>query len=261
MRAPVMVKKKDRMPNYYPVFEDLATPLGLVSRLDPNAKIVRLVGKTRSIRKIKDKSSEWKCTDGYGSMRRVLEKGFKAEYVLDCLSKKGGHIEQEYKAQDLAEEVLCSEIPELVIKHVDYLRPAAKSCEICDVNGIESLLMSHENRDPGPIETMNGKPITHAQYFLDLLKKNHCSGIYPEDDIRTHMKAVLHTVALKGYDGKALVPANDFIPVSHAHNTVESIITPWAKERWWTTIRRPANHCAPFWQSTLTGDFRGRAVA
>ena len=54
MRSPVMVKKKDFLPPYYPIFEDLATPLGLASNLDPNARVVRLVGITRSIKKLKD---------------------------------------------------------------------------------------------------------------------------------------------------------------------------------------------------------------
>ena|GEM_PF-5771314 len=261
MRAPVMIRKKDRMPEYYPVFEDLATPIGLASKLDPEAKIVRLVGKTKSIRKIRDHTSEWKNTDGYGSMRIVKQEGFNAEYVLNCLSKKGNHIEQEYKIKDLAEEVLSSEIPEMVIKHVDYLRSAAKSCEICDVNGIESLLISHENSDPGPIEPINGRPITHAHYFLEKMTENHQRGIYPDTSVQRYMRGVLHLVAMRGNDGTKLVPSNDFLPVPYGQQAVESIITPWTRERWWTAVRKPAMRCIPAWQATLTGDFRGRAVA
>jgi hypothetical protein len=261
MRSPVMVKKKDRMPEYYPVFEDLATPLGLASKLDPDARIVRLVGKTKSVRKIKDQTSEWKNTDGYGCMRITKQEGFNAEYVLNCIGKNGNHIEQEYKVKDLVDEVLNSEIPEMVIKHVDYLMPATKTCDICSINGIESLLISNENADPGPIEPITGQPISHAQYFLDLMRDKHQLGVYPESNIRRYMKAVLHTVAMRGYDGKNLVPSNEFLPVPYGQQAVESIITPWARERWWTTIRKPAIRCTPHWQSTLNNDFRGRAVA
>ena len=52
MRSPAMIRERDRLPNYYPVFEDLATPLGLASRLEPDAKVVRLVGMTKSLKKI-----------------------------------------------------------------------------------------------------------------------------------------------------------------------------------------------------------------
>jgi hypothetical protein len=261
MRSPTMVRKKERMPDYYPVFEDLATPLGLAGKLDPNAKVIRLVGKTKSVKKIKDQSFEKQLTDGYAHLRSSRYGGSEVEYVLDCLDKKGHHIEQEYKAGDLADEVLSSEIPEMVIKHVDYLLPATKSCDICSINGIDSILISNENADPGPIEPINGSPITHAQYFLDLMAENHRSGVYPESNIRRYMKAVLHTVALRGYDGKNLVSSSEFLPIPYGQQAVESIITPWARERWWTTIRKPAIRCTPHWQSTLNNDFRGRAVA
>ena len=261
MRAPAMVKKKDRMPDYYPVFEDLATPLGLASKLEPNAQVVRLVGKTKSIKKIKDQRIEKELMDGYGHLEVGRYGGTDAKFVLDCLDKKECHIEQEYKLGELAGKVLQSEIPELVIKRIDYLRPAAKSCEICDVNGIESLLISHENDDPGPIEPINGQPITHAHHFLDLMTQNHYRGIYPDASVQRYMKGVLHMVAMKGNDGSRLVPSTEFLPVPYGQQAVESIITPWARERWWTTIRKPAMRCIPAWQATLTGDFRGRAVA
>ena len=261
MRSPTMIKKNDRMPDYYPVYEDLATPLGLASKLDPNAKVIRMVGETKSIKKIKDQQIEKEITDGYGKLRVTRYGGNKAEYVLDCLDQKGTHIEQEFKAGDLAKEILGSDIPEIVIKHIDYLRPAAKSCDICDVNGIESLLISHENTDPGPIEPMNGLPISHAQHFLNLAAENHCAGSYPEANIRRYIKAVLHVIAMRGYDGKHLVSSNNFLPAPYGQQAVESIISPWVKERWWTTIRKPAMRCIPAWQSILTSDFRGRAIA
>jgi hypothetical protein len=200
-----MVKQRDRMPDYYPVFEDLATPLGLASKLDPNAQVVRLVGKTKSIKKIKDQHIEKDLVDGYGHLDVTRYGGSDAKFVLNCLDKKERHIEQEYKLADLASEVLRSEIPEIVIKRIDYLRPAAKSCEICDVNGIESLLISHENSDPGPIEPINGRPITHAHYFLEKMTENHQRGIYPDTSVQRYMRGVLHLVAMRGTDGANLL--------------------------------------------------------
>ena len=87
MRSPTMIKKNDRMPDYYPVYEDLATPLGLASKLDPNAKVIRMVGETKSIKKIKDQQIEKEITDGYGKLRVTRYGGNKAEYVLDCLDQ------------------------------------------------------------------------------------------------------------------------------------------------------------------------------
>jgi hypothetical protein len=261
MRSPVMVKKKDLLPPYYPVFEDLATPLGLASKLDPNARVVRLVGITRSIKKLKDQHREIRVCDGYGSLEFNGYGGDETKFVLNCLDKKERHIEQDYRLGKLSEEILVPDIPEIIIKHIDYLRPAAKSCDICDVNGIESLLISQVNKDPGPIEPVNSQPITHSQHFLNLMEENHQLGVYPESNIRRYLKAVLHMVVMKGYDVDSLVSSNNFLPEPFAQKAVESIITPWARERWWTSIRKPAMMCFPAWQATLTGDFRGRAVA
>jgi hypothetical protein len=261
MRSPAIIKKRDRMPDYYPVFEDLATPLGLASKLDPAARVVRLVGKTKSIKKIKDQRWEASVLDGYGTMEVNGYGGREAKFVLDCLDKKERHIEQEYRLGDITGDVLRTEIPEIIIKRIDYLRPAAKSCDICEVNGIESLLISHENQDPGPIEPINGRSITHSQYFLKLMAENRQIGIYPESDIQRYMKAVLNLVAMKGYDGKSLISSSTFLPEPYAQKAVESIISPWARDRWWTSIRKPAMRCFPAYQDTLTGNYRGRAVA
>jgi hypothetical protein len=38
-----MVRKVDRLPEHFPIFEDLATPVGLMNKLEPNAKITRIV--------------------------------------------------------------------------------------------------------------------------------------------------------------------------------------------------------------------------
>jgi hypothetical protein len=44
MRSRVMVRKVDRLPEHFPIFEDLATPVGLMNKLEPNAKITRIEG-------------------------------------------------------------------------------------------------------------------------------------------------------------------------------------------------------------------------
>lgn len=263
MRSPAMVRERDRLPNYYPVFEDLATPLGLASRLEPDAKVVRLVGMTKSLKKIKNTRHEKTLCDGYGSLEFTRYDGGETKLVINCLDRKEKHIEQEYPISDIASTILSPSIPEIVIKRIDYLRPAAKSCDICDNNGIDSLLATYVNADTGPITASknSSKPVTYSDHFLKLMAENRREGIYPEPAIRRYLKAVLQMAAMKGYDGGSLIPTNNFLPEPYGQRAIESIITPWSLDRWWTTIRKPAMLCAPAWQSVLTNDFRGRAIA
>lgn len=259
MRSPVMIRKKDHLPLYYPVFEDLATPLGLVKALEPESRIVRLVAKAQ-ISKGDENKFAGKMLDGYGRFEVGSVRGVKGCLVVDCLDKSQQHIEQVFRAKDITNDVLNNTFPEMVMKHVDYLRPAANDCDICNTNGIESLIISEENSDPGRAWSANGRSASHSQYLIDRMVENDRLGIYPISNINRYVKSAMKVVAMKGCDGEKLISTKDFLPEPYAQKAVGKLMAPWTKERWWTSVREPAIKCVPAYQSDLSQDFRGRVV-
>jgi hypothetical protein len=261
MKNPSMVKEKERIPPYYPVYEDLATPLGLVNVIEPDAQITRLVAKSQTSAQDKDNTFEQETLDGYAWFESSHYHGSKGNLVLNCLNKSAKRIEQTYRVRDLVEAFKDTKFPELVIKHVDYLRPAAKDCDICNSSGIDSLMISQENKDPGRTWSANGRSTSHAQYLIDRMIENDRLGIYPLANVKKYVKGVSQVVAIKGWDGQKLIPSNSFLPEPFAQNAVKTIMVPWAKDRWWTAIREPSIKCAPAYQDILRDNYRGRGVA
>ena len=65
MRSRVMVRKVDRLPAHFPIFEDLATPILLMNKLEPDAKITRIVANASTTKKIEDSLYERKLLESF----------------------------------------------------------------------------------------------------------------------------------------------------------------------------------------------------
>ena len=149
MRTPVMVREKDRLPPHYPVFEDLATPVGLMNKLEPNAEITRIVAHASTNKKIADESYVKNVLDGYGKFEVDQTGGQSGRFILDGLDKGQKTIEQTFRIKDVAKDLDDGGVfPEMEINHIDYIRPAP-NCEICEINGICQFVVTQETFMPG----------------------------------------------------------------------------------------------------------------
>jgi len=96
MRSGVMVRKVDRLPAHFPIFEDLATPVGLMNKLEPDAKITRIVAHASTNKKIDDESYVNDLMDGYATFEVVGKGGQEGHFIMDCLDKDQKKIEQTF---------------------------------------------------------------------------------------------------------------------------------------------------------------------
>ena len=151
MRSRVMVRKVDRLPAHFPIFEDLATPVGLMNKLEPNAKITRIVAHASTNKKIEDESYVTDVLDGYEKFEVDGTGGQTGRFILDGLDEDQKKIEQTFRIKDVAKDLDDGGMfPEMEINHIDYIRPAP-NCEICEINGIGQFVVTQENCDPGRV--------------------------------------------------------------------------------------------------------------
>ena len=105
MRSRIMVKKVDRLPAHFPIFEDLATPVTLMNKLEPNAQITRIVAHASTNKKIDDQSYVTDIMDGYGRFEVDRTGGQSGRFILDGLDKDQKKIEQTFRVKDVAKNL------------------------------------------------------------------------------------------------------------------------------------------------------------
>ena len=150
MRSRVMVRKVDRLPEHFPIFEDLATPVLLMNKLEPDAQITRIVAHASTNKKIADLSYVKNVLDGYGKFEVDRTGGQSGRFILDGLDEGQKTIEQTFRIKDVAKDIEAEgTFPEMVINNVDYIRPASPKCEICEINGICQFVVTQETFMPG----------------------------------------------------------------------------------------------------------------
>ena len=105
MKSRVMVRKADRLPEHFPIFEDLATPVCLMNKLEPDAEITRIVANASTNKRIEESSYVTDIMDGYGKFEVVGKGGREGHLIMDCLDKDQKKIEQTFRVKDVAKNL------------------------------------------------------------------------------------------------------------------------------------------------------------
>jgi hypothetical protein len=241
------------LPSDYPRFVDRAALFKLSERLDPNAEIIRLSGKTKKT------TGRFKATPvkRMGDLLVINEASLsRQDYSVQFngLDKKGKRIEQTVPRKELFDELERFNIPELVIESEIINHPPSKNCPVCDQHGLDGVL-NCGIRKKGAGKSWFLPTISPSKYMIRLLKE---IGVdYPVQDVRKHLRSVILTENLLGNSGNKVVPWKKFLPIKYGYGVVERLEDSWTIDKPWTDIFSPTWGCGPTYECKRSGGFFG----